>query len=347
MRKAWLYALGWAAACAAQGAALVPPALERPALAVRAPDRVVLLAGAAAGTRLVAVGEHGVVALSDDQGARWRQARAVPTSVTLTAVAFADARQGWAVGHAGMILRTQDGGETWTRQADGRNLAQAAVAAASKPGAPAQRASAQRLLDEGPDKPLLDLHFLDAQRGFAVGAYGLFFETDDGGTTWRSAMERLDNPKGLHLYAIRSDGDTLYIAGEQGLLLRSDDRGASFRRLASPYAGSWFTLAVPRPGAVIAAGLRGNAFASFDRGVGWTKMEGGASASIVSAVPGANGDVVLANQAGQLLAGRGATLQPLQVPPLPPAAGILPLAGGGLLVLGFNGVQRLPAGGAR
>ena len=110
-------------------AAIVAPAIERAAIAVRSPGRAVLLAADKAGARLVAVGEHGVVALSDDQGITWRQARVVPTSVSLAAVRFADERSGWAVGHGGVLLRTTDGGETWLRQADGRSLAQAALAA--------------------------------------------------------------------------------------------------------------------------------------------------------------------------------------------------------------------------
>lgn len=37
-----------------------------------------------AGERVVAVGDHGVVLLSDDQGKRFRQARSVPVSTQLT-----------------------------------------------------------------------------------------------------------------------------------------------------------------------------------------------------------------------------------------------------------------------
>ena len=88
-----------AAAIAAAGAgcafAQVGDALQRPALSVKAPQRTVLLAAAAAGQRLVAVGERGVVALSDDRGATWRQA-ACPVSVSLTMVRFADERRGVA-----------------------------------------------------------------------------------------------------------------------------------------------------------------------------------------------------------------------------------------------------------
>ena len=66
----------------------------------------------------LAVGERGIVLLSDDSGMTWRQAR-VPVSVSLTAVQFVDAEQGWAVGHLGVVLHTEDGGETWHKQLDG------------------------------------------------------------------------------------------------------------------------------------------------------------------------------------------------------------------------------------
>lgn len=344
-RRAVLLAAAALLAQPALPAAIVAPALERAAIAVRSPGRAVLLAVDKAGARLVAVGEHGVVALSDDQGMTWRQARAVPTSVSLAAVRFADERNGWAVGHAGVILRTADGGDTWSRQADGRSLAQAVLAASTRSADDHQIRAAQRLVDDGPDKPLMDILAFNAQQVLVVGAYGLAFETADGGKTWTSLMNRLDNPKGLHLNAVQSDGGTIYVAGEQGLLLRSDDRGKSFRKLQSPYAGSWFALAVTR-GSVIAAGLRGNAFASVDKGTTWSQLEGGTPASYVGATIAGNANVVLANQAGQLISvGPGGRLQPLQVPPLPPTSALLALPSGDLLAVGMTGAMRLSAPG--
>ena len=99
-------------------AAPVADALVRPALPVAAPARATLLGVAPAGARLVAVGERGIVALSDDAGQTWRQGR-VPVSVTLTAVRFIDARNGFAVGHGGVVLASTDGGETWEVLFDG------------------------------------------------------------------------------------------------------------------------------------------------------------------------------------------------------------------------------------
>lgn len=75
-----------------------------------------LLAATRAGKRLVAVGEYGHVALSDDEGKTWRQAKTVPTQSTLTSVVFTDEKTGWAAGHDKTILTTADGGETWTVQ---------------------------------------------------------------------------------------------------------------------------------------------------------------------------------------------------------------------------------------
>lgn len=338
------------------------PALERSALKVRVPEHAVLLAAVMAGARIVAVGERGIVLLSDDGGTKWRQAKQVPVSVTLTAVRFVDAKRGWAVGHAGVILHSDDGGETWSRQADGRTLAKAALDAAqqrangaSNDAAARQIKAAQLLLDDGPDKPLFDLHFSDARHGFVVGSYNLFFQTEDGGATWKSAIGRLDNPKALHLYAIRKQDEVVVIVGEQGLMQRSVDGGRTFVALTSPYKGSWFSLAALSDGAWLVAGLRGNAFRSSDNGQNWQRIEGAAPVSFVSIASLPDGAALLTNQAGQLLSSRvGASLVDLGLPSLPPLADVLPLSDGSLLAVGMAGAirLRLPAatasgGGAR
>lgn len=327
------------------------PALEREALAVRSPERTVLQAAALAGSRVVAVGERGVVALSDDGGQHWRQAAGVPVGVTLTAVRFVDTKRGWAVGHGGVVLQTTDGGEHWSLQVNGRTLARIALDAAqarvsTMPGdvaAKQQLKLANQLIEDGADKPLLDLCFIDALHGFVVGAYGLFFETRDGGLHWVSAMDRLNNPKGLHLYTIRAKGLTIFVAGEQGQLHRSIDGGSSFAPLISPYSGSWFGLAIEPSSAIVVAGLRGNAFRSTDKGATWTRLEGGSLASIVDVTVLDDGTLLLLDQAGQVQTGRSAEkLVTEKLPPLPQPTQLLPLPDGSLLAVGMTGVLHLP-----
>lgn len=322
--------------------------LVRPAVQARAPLSSVFLDVTYAGERLVAVGERGIVLISDDDGKAWRQVK-VPASVTLTRVRFPSPMMGWAVGHYGTVLHTADGGETWVRQLDGTAVARLALAAveaqvraAPEDGNAKRRLiEAERLVKDGPDKPFLDLHFFDDKRGFIVGAFNLIFETEDGGKTWRSSLDRLDNPKSLHLYAIAGSGETLYVAGERGLVFRSDDGGRTFTRVNTPYVGSYFAVSVPRPGEVILAGLRGNVFRSKNGGATWEKVEGAPPVSFSVVTRLAGQAVLMANQAGQLFMSRGGPLELMPTPALPPFAAVLPLRDGSLLGVGVRGVMRV------
>jgi photosystem II stability/assembly factor-like uncharacterized protein len=290
------------------------------------------------------VGERGTVLLSDDHGAHWKQA-AVPVQATLTCVAFADARNGWAAGHLGTILRTEDGGQTWRKQLDGIAAAALAVTAAERSGDEAAIASARRLMEEGADKPFFDLEFIDAQRGFAAGAYGLLFATTDGGRSWAPWGARLPNPKSLHLYGLRASGSTLVVAGEQGLLLRSTDGGAQFTALASPYKGSFFGLLRTRGGAWVAHGLRGTAYRSTDNGANWDKLDSGLPLTLGAGLALPAKGFVLVSQSGDVLLARDdtAALQRIPAREPVPVAGVALAADGALVLASLRGMRRLPA----
>lgn len=328
-----------ATASAAATAAAVGDAAERPAVASREVARAVLIGAAQAGPRVVAVGERGLIALSDD-GRRWTQASA-PASVTLTAVRFADERHGVAVGHAGTVLATADGGSTWTRRLDGRRIAQLALDTARAAGDPHALKEAERLVADGADKPLLDVLMFDAKRWVVVGAYGLAFATQDGGEHWVSWMARLDNPKALHLYALRRHGDSVLMAGEQGLVLLSDDGGRSFRRIETPYKGSFFSAEFTGPGEIVLAGLRGNAWRSTDGGASWAAITSPMPVSITATALAADGTLLAANQAGFVMALRGNSLVPLNRSPLPPLNALLPRGNAALLGFSVQGVMPL------
>ena len=311
-------------------------------MAVQAPSHAVLLGAALAGTRWVAVGERGLAVTSDDRGGTWRQAR-VPVSVTLTAVAFADSQRGYATGHGGTVLGTSDGGLTWTRLLDGRAIAAMMQEAATRSGDAAQLKAAERMVADGPDKPLLDLVVSSPSEAFVVGAYGMALDTSDGGKTWTLRSALLDNPKGLHLYAVRRRDKVIAIAGEQGLFLRSDDGGHSFRKLAVPYPGSFFTLELPSANEIITAGMRGNVWRSADAGNSWQQLSLPSPAAITGSSLRQDGSVVLASQAGQLLSSSGTSLDVLKFPPLPPLTNVLSLPGEALLALSVQGVHLLPS----
>lgn len=319
-------ALASAGILQAGAAEAVAEALMRPALTARQPQHAVLHGAARAGARLVAVGERGLVALSDDQGKTWRQA---PTavSVTLTAVRFRDASHGVAVGHGGTVLTSADGGQSWVLRLDGRKAAALVLEAARAAQQPGALQNAERMVADGPDKPFFDILMLSQQHLMVVGAYGMALESRDAGVTWRAWMERLDNPKGLHYYALRQQGETFLIAGEQGMLQLSTDGGRSFKRLDSPYKGSFFTAELPDAQELVVAGLRGNAWRSRDGGQHWTQLSAPLAAPITASITAsvllADGKLILCNQAGQLLAADGDQLQVIQTVALPPLNGLL------------------------
>jgi photosystem II stability/assembly factor-like uncharacterized protein len=296
-----LFAVG---AVAAREAAQVPAVLGTPALQTVRAQAAATLAVARAGARLVAAGERGTVLYSDDHGVTWTQAR-VPVQVSLTALRFVDERTGWAVGHLGVILRTDDAGASWALQLDGVRAAVLSLQAAQALGDAAAVQRAQRLVEEGPDKAFFDVDFADRDHGLAVGAYNQVFATRDGGVHWHPAAAGVPNPKGLHLYGVRFAGSQVFLAGEQGLLLRSDDGGARFSALPAPYKGSFFGLLATRSGALLAYGLRGNAWRSTDQGSSWRRADtGSVAASFSAATEAPDGTLLLLSQAGELLASR-------------------------------------------
>ncbi|MDM0073744.1 YCF48-related protein [Variovorax sp. J2P1-59] len=316
-------ALACSGAAVAAWAASADPAtawrdvLDTPAVRSTLGARSLINGLARAGQRIVAVGQRGHVLLSDDGGASWRQAE-VPVSSDLVAVCFPTERQGWAVGHDGVILRSTDAGQSWTLQLDGRRMG-------------AQDA----------ENPLLDVWFKDAQTGYAVGAFGLALRTDDGGAHWEPLTQALDNPKSLHLYALRSVGNDVFIVGEQGLLLQLDSATGRFAARETPYKGTLFGI-VAGTRALIAFGLRGSVVRSTDGGRSWSQVATGVQAGLTAGLRRSDGSIVLVSQAGHVLVSRddGASFQPLRVEQPMPAAAVAEAAGGALVIAGPRGAAR-------
>jgi photosystem II stability/assembly factor-like uncharacterized protein len=114
----------------------------------------------------------------------------------------------WACGYWGTILRSSDGGRTWTQ----------------------------------PDTPtaetLFALSFADDKNGFAVGANGTLLRTTDGGATWtKEAVQVPDEtggtrPLDVNLFGVAAISPTsAFAVGDLGTVLRTRD-GASWEKVA-------------------------------------------------------------------------------------------------------------------
>lgn len=328
---------------------VVADVLETPATQSRHAQRSLQLAVTQAGQRLVAVGERGIVQLSDDEGRSWRQASHVPVSVTLTDVEFVSAERGWAVGHSGVLLSSTDGGENWSLVMDGNQAAQIVLQGAQQQlangaeGAERAVRSAEYLVADGPDKPFLDVTFASPSRGYLIGAYGLALETRDGGQSWQSLVERIPNPRGNHLYQMQIRGQEIVIAGEQGVLFRSLDGGQSFSQLSAPYAGTFFGVLGLQGDGLLVYGLQGNAWRSTDGGGSWQQVDVGQSASLAAGLRLSDGTLLLADESGRLLHGRqdASRFAALAVQSPASITDLLQTADGALVLAGVRGMQRI------
>src|SRR5229473_1345081 len=122
----------------------------------------------------------------------WYQQAPYPTGNWLFAVATPDSSTIVAVGERGIIVRSTDGGETWTRQ------------------------------DSGTSNHLNGVSFVNASIGTATGGLGTILRTVDGGETWTT------QPSGtsLNLGGVSFvDERTGTVVGARGTILRTIDGG--------------------------------------------------------------------------------------------------------------------------
>jgi photosystem II stability/assembly factor-like uncharacterized protein len=115
------------------------------------------------------------------------------TGNDLKSVHFVDDQTGYAVGASGTIVKTDNGGFSWTAQ------------------------------DSGTQAILEAVEFRSTARGFVVGRFGRILGTLDGGQNWTVKVSGTL----LHLHDVDFVGDTGtgYVVGEGGLILKTVDDG--------------------------------------------------------------------------------------------------------------------------
>ncbi len=193
--------------------------------------------------------------LTNDGGRSWREIKIYDPKSFRTAapeflsVRFADKKRGLIVGSLlnkndevidSLVMRTDDGGETWWR-----------VMVPSK-------------------LELFHLVFAGSSRGWIVGDKGLILTTRDGGLSWQKQTSGVD--KTLYNVDFR-DSEEGYVVGGKGTILRTENGGETWELVKTNFPNTFLRVdfADNKNGWIV--GYGGTILRSGDKGKTWIKQE--------------------------------------------------------------------------
>jgi photosystem II stability/assembly factor-like uncharacterized protein len=229
---------------------------------VNAPTRSTLTTISTQGAAAWAAGHDGVILNSTDAGRTWQRQRAQPWSADSQSLTngspvldtlFVSASEGYAVGAYSLLLKTVDGGASWSELSIGGSM-------------PAQKSSELVATDSGvfddsdltlaaeSDPHLNAIARTASGRLLVMGERGAGFRSDDSGATWSSI--RL--PYGGSVFGLLAlGGEQVLSFGLRGNVYQSDDAGSSWSKIESGTETSLIGGTVGADGSILLVGGNG------------------------------------------------------------------------------------------
>lgn len=188
----------------------------------------------------------------------------------------------WAAGSYGKVVRSDDGGATWTIQPTPATAHLQAIAAWDEKRAVAVGNAGTVIVtgDGGATwrevavprsevaNKLLQVRAYPGGVGWAVGEVGAVLVTRDYGAAWRRAMDEKDQAWN-DLFFLGQDG---WLVGEFGQMARTRDGGATWSPMASPLKSSLMSVHFRDARHGVAVGLAGAVLVTDDGGATWREV---------------------------------------------------------------------------
>lgn len=227
-------------------------------------------------SKIVTVGDHGVILESNDFGTSWQQQEQNLTVRDLRGVFFIDSSIGFVVGKSRTMLRTTNGGQDWALVAPPEIM-------------------------PGLNYDLLSVHFIDYYNGIAVGktvagnayagGFGIVIRTMDGGQTWVESSLPWDS-RGLYDVVFVNAAKGLGVGGTYrswspspdysfwGELLRTSDGGVTWTRgdITSSWLHAAWGVAFQDENTALAVGNANTIAKTTDSGQTWSSPNSEANA---------------------------------------------------------------------
>ncbi len=194
--------------------------------------------------------------ITKDAGRNWSETRIYKltdfknVAPEFLSIRFADKKRGIVIGSLlnrkndvvdSLVMRTEDGGETWKRVivpsktelyhlafAGSNNcwiVGDSGLILASNDGG----ANFNKQIS-GSDKDLYNVDFRDSSEGYVVGSKGTILRTENGGATWQKVISTFTE---TFLRVDFADDKNGWIVGYKGTILRSNDKGKTWTKQTS------------------------------------------------------------------------------------------------------------------
>jgi len=198
-----------------------------------------------------AVGEKGTFLSSKDGGSSWTTWPSLLPGENYSDVYFKNENEGWIAGSSGILLHTENGGKAWNP------------------------------VDLQTTSYLTKIFFVNEYKGFILGSESLLYNTVDGGKTWQKALseiteETYGDPFIFELFndMAFADDKVGWIAGESGLILKTEDGGKTWKQQSlGDTKANINTIAVLDRQRALAGGEQGAFFRTVDGGKTWEKKD--------------------------------------------------------------------------
>jgi photosystem II stability/assembly factor-like uncharacterized protein len=157
---------------------------------------------------------------------------------------FLDANTGWLVCDDGVVLKTTDGGDTWTTTQ----------------------------IPDALGYDLEDVEFADADTGYACSNDGFIYKTTDGGAIWSMIGDTANYVVDIAGLSV-VDANLVYFCGDDSTLLKTEDGGESYTRSSYNFQNEDLDGGVhfisPDVGVVISDANAGETWYTHDGGQNW------------------------------------------------------------------------------
>jgi len=226
----------------------------------KAPTDLALIDVATNGKRTIAVGQMGLVLVREGTG-EWKKvdsgsdARLLQVDINAQGLAF-------ATGAFGTLLKSTDGGETWSN-------------AAPKWGDLYESGTGDTAVTR--DEPTNWVVRVGDDGSVVLGGeYGQLIRSTDGGNDWKIVYRHVADDgrtsPTIFSMAIRSDGIG-YAVGQSGLLIKTADSGVTWADVEAPTTSNLFGVDSFADGTVVVVGQRVG-LRSRDNGATWQPIKG-------------------------------------------------------------------------